>query len=120
MVPCSLLIAPQFGLLVCKPGQKDENQWYQNSEISPELNEFLLLLGDRIILKGWKRFAGGLDTNAVRPGRLKPCRDWPLTVHSQNLTGTHALYTMFRDVRSLAFRRAAEADTCCSWRLSST
>ena len=32
---------------------------------SPEFENFINLIGDKIRLKGWKRYRGGLDTNCT-------------------------------------------------------
>lgn len=47
-------------------------------DTSPEFSQFLSFLGEKIELKGWKYFRGGLD---VKSGS----------------TGTHSLYTKFYD-----------------------
>jgi len=51
----------KFGVLYCKAGQTDENQMYFNDSTSPAFEEFLSFLGERVELKGWNFFRGGLD-----------------------------------------------------------
>ena len=51
---------------------------YNNRKTSRDFNDFLSLLGNRVLLQGWSAFAGGLDT------RL-------------NTTGTHSVHTHWRD-----------------------
>jgi len=70
---------PQYtiGVLYCAEGQTTEREMYNNMSGSPEFDEFLSMLGDKVELKGWPRFPGGLDVN-------------------RNKTGTHSLYTMLR------------------------
>ncbi len=52
----------KFGVLNTKKGQTDENEIFGNNERSPDFEEFLDFLGQRILLKGWKKYAGELDT----------------------------------------------------------
>eukprot|EP01126_Amoeba_proteus_P061033 TRINITY_DN8151_c0_g1_i6.p1 TRINITY_DN8151_c0_g1~~TRINITY_DN8151_c0_g1_i6.p1 ORF type:complete len:251 (-),score=38.60 TRINITY_DN8151_c0_g1_i6:1168-1920(-) len=53
----------KIGLLYARQGQSEENQIFSNgSEQSGEYVEFLKFLGDRVELKNWNGFSGGLDT----------------------------------------------------------
>ncbi|ELR21448.1 GTPase activating Rap/RanGAP domainlike 3, putative [Acanthamoeba castellanii str. Neff] len=67
----------KFGVLYYKKNQ-GENEMFSNST-SPELEKFLNFLGDRITLKGWPGFTGGLDVK-------------------NDTTGTHSVFTLFRDL----------------------
>lgn len=69
----------KFGVLLIRAGQTNEDQWYQNQELTPDFDAFLNLIGERIALKGWTKFAGGLNT---REGH----------------TGSHSVYACFRDI----------------------
>lgn len=70
----------KVGVIYIKSGQADsEESILSNKEESPLFTEFLDLLGDRITLKGFDRYKGGLDT-----------------VH--NLTGIESIYTMWRNI----------------------
>lgn len=70
----------KVGVIYIKAGQAEsEEAILGNKEESPLFTEFLDLLGDRITLKGFDRYKGGLDT-----------------VH--NLTGTESVYTMWRNI----------------------
>lgn len=70
----------KVGVIYIKDGQgESEEAILGNREESPLFSEFLDLLGDRIKLKGFDRYKGGLDT-----------------VH--NLTGTESVYTMWRNI----------------------
>lgn len=51
----------KFGLLYCKDGQTDEADIYANSEVSAGFEEFLQFLGNRLPLRGWTGYKGGLD-----------------------------------------------------------
>jgi len=54
----------KIGVLYCKAGQTQEDEMFSNnqSEASPEYLEFLEFLGQKITLKGFKNYSGGLDT----------------------------------------------------------
>jgi len=70
----------KVGVIYIKAGQEEsEEAILGNKEESGLFTEFLDLLGDRITLKGFDRYKGGLDT-----------------VH--NLTGTESVYTMWRNI----------------------
>jgi len=67
----------KFGIIYQKYGQTKEEEMFGNLHQSPALDEFLNLLGDRVKLKDFKGFRGGLDTS-----------------HGQ--TGLDSVYTLFR------------------------
>lgn len=70
----------KVGVIYIKQGQEEsEEAILGNKDESPLFSEFLDLLGDRITLKGFDRYKGGLDT-----------------VH--NLTGTESVYTTWRNI----------------------
>eukprot|EP01117_Protostelium_nocturnum_P009383 TRINITY_DN334_c1_g1_i2.p1 TRINITY_DN334_c1_g1~~TRINITY_DN334_c1_g1_i2.p1 ORF type:complete len:713 (-),score=252.39 TRINITY_DN334_c1_g1_i2:137-2275(-) len=50
----------KFGVLYAKEGQTNEMDIYENNEESEGFKEFLDMLGDRIDLKDWNKFRGGL------------------------------------------------------------
>jgi len=66
----------KFGVLYVKEGQSTENEMFSNLEGSHGFDNFLELLGDRVRLKHWRSFRGGLDTQ-------------------NDLTGTESIYTQF-------------------------
>ncbi|KAI8903148.1 hypothetical protein EDD86DRAFT_182723, partial [Gorgonomyces haynaldii] len=68
----------KVGVLLCAPGQKTDDEFFCNVNGSLGFEKFLMCLGDKVELKGFKGFTGGLDT-----------RD--------NLTGTHSIYTKWRN-----------------------
>jgi RAP1 GTPase activating protein 1 len=68
----------KWGVLYMKEGQ-NENDMYANEITSINFEEFLNFLGDKIKLKGWKHFGGGLDIK-------------------KDSTGTHSIYTQFHDM----------------------
>jgi len=68
----------KFGVLYAKDGQTKEDEMFANIETSPEFEEFLDFLGNRVKLDSWKKFRGGLD---VRSGT----------------TGSHSIYREFNN-----------------------
>ncbi|KAL5113075.1 GTPase-activating Rap/Ran-GAP domain-like protein 3 [Taenia crassiceps] len=66
----------KFGVLYCKEGQTSDEEMYNNENGSPQYQAFLRLLGDRIALKNWDRFKGGLDAKS-------------------ETTGTESIYTIY-------------------------
>ncbi|XP_023212979.1 uncharacterized protein LOC111615743 [Centruroides sculpturatus] len=69
----------KVGVVYVKEGQVTEEQILGNRRHGPLFDEFLHLLGDRVRLKGFDRYKGGLDT-----------------VH--DLTGTESVYTHWRNI----------------------
>ncbi len=51
----------KVGIMYCRPGQSTEEEMYNNEEAGPAFNEFLDLLGQRVRLKGFDKYTGGLD-----------------------------------------------------------
>lgn len=52
----------KVGILYVKGDQTDENEMFGNNEMTPAFDEFLNFIGERITLKDWTGFSGGLDT----------------------------------------------------------
>ncbi|KAK6621395.1 hypothetical protein RUM43_011701 [Polyplax serrata] len=69
----------KVGVLYVKEGQYTEEVILDNNENSPLFEEFLQVLGDRVRLKGFDKYKGGLDT-----------------VH--DLTGLYSIYTNWRSI----------------------
>jgi hypothetical protein len=53
----------KFGVVYAKNGQITDDEMLSNEQGSVEFDEFTHLLGDKVRLKGWKRYRGGLDVN---------------------------------------------------------
>jgi len=68
--------AHKVGLVYQKRGQTTETEMYSNTEGSREFDEFLEYMGERVALKDFNGYNGGLDTEADR-------------------TGTHSIFTNF-------------------------
>jgi hypothetical protein len=54
----------KIGVLLCKAGQSTEEEYYNNQDSTPSFDEFLQLLGDKIRLKGFNNYRGGLDNTS--------------------------------------------------------
>ena len=68
----------KFGVIYRKSGQVKEDEMFANSNPSNEFDQFLHFLGERITLKGWRKFRGGLDVG-------------------NDTTGKQAVYTSIQD-----------------------
>ena len=68
----------KFGVIFAQKGQLTDDEFFSNQETSESFENFLNLLGEKITLKNWDRYRGGLD------------------VHN-NMTGTESVYTLFED-----------------------
>ncbi|XP_055519591.1 signal-induced proliferation-associated 1-like protein 3 isoform X1 [Leucoraja erinacea] len=68
----------KVGILYCTAGQGTEEEMYNNEEAGPAFEEFLEQLGEKVLLKGFNKYAAQLDTKT-------------------GSTGTHSLYTTYLD-----------------------
>ncbi|CAG0891263.1 unnamed protein product, partial [Cyprideis torosa] len=59
----------KFGVLYMKSGQRKDEEMYNNETSSPQFEKFLSILGDKIRLKGWDKYRGGLDVRSDMTGR---------------------------------------------------
>ncbi|XP_054086487.1 GTPase-activating Rap/Ran-GAP domain-like protein 3 isoform X2 [Zeugodacus cucurbitae] len=59
----------KFGVVYMKPGQDCDDEMLSNQDASKEFDAFLHILGERIRLKGWDRFRGGLDVKGDMTGK---------------------------------------------------
>ncbi|VDP32850.1 unnamed protein product [Soboliphyme baturini] len=73
----SIYIRYKVGILYCKAGQCTEEQLYNNEYSGPAFEEFLDILGQRVRLKGFDKYKGGLDNKG-------------------DSTGMYSLYTMYQ------------------------
>eukprot|EP01117_Protostelium_nocturnum_P002807 TRINITY_DN1372_c0_g1_i1.p1 TRINITY_DN1372_c0_g1~~TRINITY_DN1372_c0_g1_i1.p1 ORF type:complete len:1031 (-),score=350.05 TRINITY_DN1372_c0_g1_i1:10-3102(-) len=71
--------AVKIGVLLCKPGQTTETEMFNNAESDKHFEDFLDLMGEKIELKGFDGFRGGLDV--VR-----------------GTTGQYSRYSLFRGI----------------------
>ncbi|XP_056393628.1 signal-induced proliferation-associated 1-like protein 3 isoform X3 [Hyla sarda] len=67
----------KVGILYCKAGQSSEEEMYNNESAGPAFEEFLSLLGEKVCLRGFSKYAAQLDTKT-------------------DSTGTHSLYTNYQ------------------------
>ncbi|GFO22111.1 hypothetical protein PoB_004861600, partial [Plakobranchus ocellatus] len=58
----------KFGVIYQKKGQTCEEELFGNKTHSPAMDEFLNTMGDRVQLKDFKGFRGGLDTTHCQTG----------------------------------------------------
>ncbi|XP_076347527.1 GTPase-activating Rap/Ran-GAP domain-like protein 3 [Tachypleus tridentatus] len=59
----------KFGVIYAKVGQLSDDEMFSNEGGSWEFDQFLSLLGDRIRLKGWDKYRGGLDVKGDMTGK---------------------------------------------------
>ena len=69
----------KVGVIYVKEGQYTEEEILDNNENSPLFDDFLQILGEKIRLKGFDKYKGGLDT-------------------VQDLTGLYSNYTHWRGI----------------------
>ncbi|CAH2243803.1 jg12715 [Pararge aegeria aegeria] len=65
----------KIGVMIMKPGQKTDDEMLSNEKGNEKWDRFISLLGDKIRLRSWNRFRGGLDVKG-------------------DMTGSHSIYTM--------------------------
>ncbi|KOB74231.1 Uncharacterized protein OBRU01_07931, partial [Operophtera brumata] len=65
----------KIGVMLMKPCQKTDDEMLSNEKGDEKWDRFISLLGDKIRLRGWNRFRGGLDVKG-------------------DMTGSHSIYTM--------------------------
>ncbi|XP_013183452.2 GTPase-activating Rap/Ran-GAP domain-like protein 3 [Amyelois transitella] len=65
----------KIGVMLMKPAQKTDDEMLSNEKGDEKWERFISLLGDKIRLRGWNRFRGGLDVKG-------------------DMTGSHSIYTM--------------------------
>ncbi|KAJ3433945.1 gtpase-activating rap/ran-gap domain-like protein [Anaeramoeba flamelloides] len=68
----------KVGVLCIKEGQKEEEEFFQNRYESYDFKQFLKILGEKIRLKGFKKYGGRLDTK-------------------EDADGTHAIYSQYKN-----------------------
>ncbi|XP_054729663.1 GTPase-activating Rap/Ran-GAP domain-like protein 3 isoform X1 [Anastrepha obliqua] len=59
----------KFGVVYMQPGQDCDDEMLSNQDASQDFEDFLHILGERIRLKGWDRFRGGLDVKGDMTGK---------------------------------------------------
>lgn len=66
----------KFGILYASEGQTKEDEMFSNVESSPEFQEFLDFIGDRVPLQGWPHFRAGLDVKTGTTGEHSIYQKW--------------------------------------------
>ncbi|XP_078039328.1 GTPase-activating Rap/Ran-GAP domain-like protein 3 isoform X1 [Augochlora pura] len=59
----------KFGVIYAKKGQTTDDEMLSNEQGSPEFDNFLEILGERIWLKNWDKYRGGLDVKGDMTGK---------------------------------------------------
>jgi len=73
----------KVGALLVRPGQNSEEAMLRNQHVpGGPFDQLLKLLGDRVALKGFNRFLGGLDAQS-------------------NLTGKESVFTEFKGIEMM-------------------
>lgn len=65
--PLQLCRKHKVGILYCKAGQSSEEEMYNNEEAGPAFEEFLSLIGEKVCLKGFTKYAAQLDVKSKWP-----------------------------------------------------
>ena len=55
-------------MIYAKAGQIMDDELFSNETGSDNFSNFLILLGERVTLKGWQKFRGGLDIRGNMTG----------------------------------------------------
>ncbi|KAI9286206.1 hypothetical protein BC943DRAFT_276520 [Umbelopsis sp. AD052] len=58
----------KFGVMVVKPGQTFEEDWFSNTDCSPSFWRMMNAIANKVELKGYFGWAGGLDTKTGESG----------------------------------------------------
>ncbi|XP_064458202.1 GTPase-activating Rap/Ran-GAP domain-like protein 3 isoform X3 [Ornithodoros turicata] len=66
----------KFGILYAEAGQATDDEMFSNETGSREFDRFINLLGEKVRLKGWDKYRGGLDVKG-------------------DMTGRHSMYTIY-------------------------
>jgi len=66
----------KFGILYAAEGQTKEDEMFSNMSASPEFEEFLDFIGDRVLLHGWPTFRAGLDVKTGTTGSHSIYQRW--------------------------------------------
>ncbi|XP_050698401.1 signal-induced proliferation-associated 1-like protein 1 isoform X3 [Eriocheir sinensis] len=69
----------KVGVLYCRAGQTTEEEMYNNESAGPAFSEFLEMLGQRVRLKDFDKYRGGLDKKT-------------------DSTGLYSVYNQYRDM----------------------
>ena len=59
----------ELGVIYATAGQIMDDELFSNEKGSENFTNFLTLLGDRVTLKGWQKFRGGLDIRGNMTGQ---------------------------------------------------
>jgi hypothetical protein len=68
----------KFGVLYCQESQTKKEKMFSNENDSTDFDDFMSMLGESVVLKGFPSYRGGLD-------------------NQHDSTGTHSIYSKYRD-----------------------
>ena len=66
----------KVGVVFIEEGQSKEENFFTNTSHSSQFEDFLAFLGDRIMLKGFTGYHGGLDTSHELTGKYSIYKEW--------------------------------------------
>ena len=66
----------KVGVIFVKEGQEREEEFFSNTEHTEEFESFLSFLGERVQLKGFPGYNGGLDTQYGLTGKTAVYAEW--------------------------------------------
>ncbi|ORZ14221.1 hypothetical protein BCR42DRAFT_418306 [Absidia repens] len=104
----------KFGLLSVQDDQSSEEDWFSNTGLSDDLEQFLNILGERITLQGYKGYAAGLDTKCGESGKYSYATTWKeneimfhvgplMPYHSQDKQQVHRKRYIGNDIVCIVF-----------------
>jgi len=99
----------KFGLMLVKEGQMQEEDLFSNTGGSVDWYEFLNFIGDKIRLKGWTRFAGGLDVKSDTTGEFSRFTEWQ---GSEIMWHVATMLPLGEGVQQIARKRHIGNDIC--------
>lgn len=98
--PAQLCRKHKVGVLYCKAGQSSEEEMYNNEEAGPAFEEFLSLLGEKVCLKGFTKYAAQLDVKSK--WQRGPCgtAGWIMGSPPASAGGSEVAQPLWKTVRS--------------------
>ncbi|CAO3589989.1 unnamed protein product [Absidia cylindrospora] len=104
----------KFGLLSIQDDQSSEEDWFSNTGLSDDLEQFLNIIGQRITLQGYKGYAAGLDTKCGESGKYSYATTWKeneimfhvgplMPYHSQDKQQVHRKRYIGNDIVCIVF-----------------
>lgn len=99
----------KFGVLFCRQGQTKENDMFANNMSSIKFDKFLESIGEKIPLKGWKKYDGGLDVARGKTGEHSVFAELPSDIPERPYEVMYHVSTLLphskKDVQQLERKR---------------